>query len=244
MSSVAVRRQLRFCSSSNPGASVHVALVDRPGAEVIFTGGRPLVDVCAERGICHAIVGGFFDSDRPAVPLGELVCAGRSISGIAVPSPWADRRACVTTAPDGALQIARRCELDVLPGGGLLQAGPLLICDGQIVDLSEDFEGFSALAEQFDSDITAVRHPRAAMGLTGDGTVVLVCVEGRQGDQAGVTLEELAQIMAEHGCEQALNLDGGASATLICDGQMVNRSMGHGHEFAGGRPVCSAIVFT
>ena len=66
---------------------------------------------------------------------------------------------------DGAqVAIGRRSDLAVSPAGDLLQAGPLLVRGGAVVH--GDAEGFSAGSHQFDSDITAGRHPRAAIGLT------------------------------------------------------------------------------
>ena len=52
-----------------------------------------------------------------------------------------------------------------------MHAGPLLVRDGAVVfDPSEDREGFSAGAGQFDSDITEGRHPRAALGISADSS--------------------------------------------------------------------------
>ena len=38
----------------------------------------------------------------------------------------------------------------------------------------------------------------------------------------GVTLEELAQIMKEVGCVDAMNLDGGSSSTMVISNEVVN----------------------
>ncbi|MCA9259695.1 MAG: phosphodiester glycosidase family protein, partial [Planctomycetales bacterium] len=58
-------------------------------------------------------------------------------------------------------------------------------------------------------------HPRTAAGFTADGRLILIVVDGRQpGYSEGVSLAELASLMLEYGCQQALNLDGGGSTTL------------------------------
>ncbi|GGO64002.1 phosphodiester glycosidase family protein [Nonomuraea cavernae] len=59
-------------------------------------------------------------------------------------------------------------------------------------------------------------HPRTAVGFSADGrTMHLLTVDGRQADSRGVTLDELAELMAELGAANALNLDGGGSSTLL-----------------------------
>lgn len=61
------------------------------------------------------------------------------------------------------------------------------------------------------------RHPRTAVGIADNGeTLVLVVVDGRRAEQAtGMSLPELAQLMLEIGCRDALNLDGGGSSELV-----------------------------
>jgi hypothetical protein len=66
------------------------------------------------------------------------------------------------------------------------------------------------------------RHPRSAIGVKGD-QIYLVEVDGRQPKlSVGMTLAELSDYMQRLGCELALSLDGGASATLWYDGKVRN----------------------
>ena len=52
--------------------------------------------------------------------------------------------------------------------------------------------------------------PRTAIGVAADGHILLVVVDGRnEGYSRGVTVTELAQIMADLGCACAYNIDGG-----------------------------------
>lgn len=56
-------------------------------------------------------------------------------------------------------------------------------------------------------------HPRSAVGLRADGSVILYEVDGRQKDTSvGLTLKELAFELAALGCVSAINLDGGGSS--------------------------------
>jgi hypothetical protein len=62
-------------------------------------------------------------------------------------------------------------------------------------------------------------HPRTAAALDRSGrTLLLFAVDGRQpGYSEGITLDELAGLILEHGGHRALNLDGGGSTALVID---------------------------
>jgi len=60
------------------------------------------------------------------------------------------------------------------------------------------------------------RHPRTAIGLKADQTVIVFTADGRQeGYSMGMTLQELANLMYAAGCVDAINLDGGGSSTFV-----------------------------
>src|SRR5436190_1928561 len=136
-------------------------------------------------------------------------------------------------------------DLPAAPRGDLLQAGPLLVRGGvPVVEDGYDPEGFSAGARQFDSDITAGRYPRAALGVA-RGRLLAVACDGRADGDAGLTMRELAEALAALGAEAALNLDGGGSTSLVCGGALRNVPREeHGVVLAGGRPVTTALTFT
>ena len=137
------------------------------------------------------------------------------------------------------MTIAPRPDLPARPRGDLLQAGPLLVRDGRpVFDRDEDREGFRAAAHQFDSDITDGRYPRAALAITGT-TLLAVACDGRADDEQGLTLEQLAEALADLGAIHALNLDGGGSTSLVSQGELVNVPReSHGVVLAG-RPRAS-----
>jgi hypothetical protein len=59
-------------------------------------------------------------------------------------------------------------------------------------------------------------HPRTAVGIDYDtGDVLFLVIDGRQNFSRGLTMVELAEMMAELGADEALNLDGGGSTTLV-----------------------------
>lgn len=59
-------------------------------------------------------------------------------------------------------------------------------------------------------------HPRSAIGFNRDGTRAWwVVVDGRSTLSRGVTLHQMARLLKDFGATEALNLDGGGSATLL-----------------------------
>ena len=82
-----------------------------------------------------------------------------------------------------------------------------------------------------------LRHPRTAIGWNAD-YLFLVEVDGRQLRlSAGMTLPELADYMVKLGCTEAVNLDGGGSATCWAYGNVMN-SPSQGRE----RPAANGLV--
>ena len=61
-----------------------------------------------------------------------------------------------------------------------------------------------------------ILHPRTAVGIDGDtGQIFLLVVDGRTESSDGYTLVQLAKMMRSLGAEDALNLDGGGSTTMV-----------------------------
>lgn len=80
------------------------------------------------------------------------------------------------------------------------------------------------------------RHPRVALGWNKQ-SFFLVEVDGRQSISAGMSFPELATYMLNLGCEEAINLDGGGSATMWVYGNVMN-SPSEGRE----RPAANALI--
>lgn len=67
-----------------------------------------------------------------------------------------------------------------------------------------------------DVNHAATRASRTAIGIKADGSVVMMVLDGRQLPfSAGGSMEEIAQIMLDAGCVDAINLDGGGSTTYV-----------------------------
>ena len=238
-------RSLRLRLADGQWTTLHVATY-APGRRqlrvVRFPTPTPLEAWCAANDADEAIVGGFFVR-ATGVPLGEVRTSGIARPSVPFTAPWGDQRACVHAAA-GSVAIARRSELPAEPRGDLLQAGPLLVSDGAPC-VDGDPEGFSAAAEQFDSDISVGRYPRAALAIGHGGRLLAVAADGRGPGDAGLTLTELAEALVALGATRAINLDGGGSTSLVCAGRLRNHPReGDGAPIPGGRPVTTALVFT
>lgn len=95
--------------------------------------------------------------------------------------------------------------------------GPALVIDGAM----------QAMPDKYEYNITGME-PRCAIGQIGPLEYLLVVVDGGKGREititaedgstkksSGCTVETLAQFMADQGCQQAYNLDGGNSALMV-----------------------------
>lgn len=236
--------RLRVQLTDGASTTVHVAsyaLESFVPRVVRFDEPVPLVRWCRERSVRHAVVGGFFV--RPDyLPLGELRRDGQADASVPFTAPWDGVRGCLHI-DDGRARVLARDELPQAPAGDLLQAGPVLVRGGERVVAELDPEGFSAAADQFDSDITLGRYPRAALALTGRRLLAVAC-DGRTRRDAGMTLGELAEVLVKLGAQEALNLDGGGSASLVHEGRLRNRPREqHGIDLLEGRAIVTAIVF-
>jgi Phosphodiester glycosidase/WD40-like Beta Propeller Repeat len=102
---------------------------------------------------------------------------------------------------------------------------PLLVRDGQV----EEF-----ICDPF---LCLPLHPRTGVGVTTRGHILLVVADGRQETSRGITLEQFARLFVKLGAVAALNLDGGASSTMVFRSRVVNEPS-YGEE----RGVSSALL--
>ena len=100
----------------------------------------------------------------------------------------------------------------------IISGGPYLVKDNQIF--------IDTTAQKLQS--IGGRNPRTAIGYTKENDLVLVAVDGREGSSIGLTLNELAKLMKDLGCTNAINLDGGGSTVMYINGQIVNRPQQQG----------------
>jgi exopolysaccharide biosynthesis protein len=80
-------------------------------------------------------------------------------------------------------------------------------------------------------------NPRTAIGQKLDGTMVLVVADGRQGLKLGASLQEIQELLLQHGAWNAVNLDGGSSTTMYYNGEIINEPS----DPLGERAVATAV---
>ena len=116
----------------------------------------------------------------------------------------------------------------------ILTTGPILIVAGKD----------EALAH---SSFYTTRHPRTAVGKRANGDILLITVDGRAKEAAGMSLEELQKLLKWLGCNYAINLDGGGSTTMYIKGFSDNGVVNHPtdnkkFDNKGERKVANAIL--
>ena len=81
---------------------------------------------------------------------------------------------------------------------------PVILKDGVVLDT----EGYL--------DHLVANNPRTAVGYNDKNELVMLVVDGRSATSDGCVSKELADIMKNVGCTDALNFDGGGSSTMYC----------------------------
>lgn len=118
---------------------------------------------------------------------------------------------------------------------GLVNGGPRLLRDGQ-PEITAAAEGFHWAEDPgFYYRFAARRNPRTLAGITAEGRLLLVTVDGRQpGYSVGADFVESAAILRALGAVEAVNLDGGGSTAMVVGGEVVNRPSDATGERANG----------
>ncbi len=126
------------------------------------------------------------------------------------PMPYTNNQPTPLPAPQ---QSAGSVYENLLVGIG---GAPTLVKNGQVnVSYNEEIMWGSGVG--YDN-----RDPRTAVGYTADNRVIMIVADGRQSTSQGVGLPELAQIMINLGCIEAMNLDGGGSTQMAVGNQLIN----------------------
>ncbi len=110
------------------------------------------------------------------------------------------------TDRDGNTVISNFIEEPHLQGQLFCAVGgrEIFLRDGNLAEVSP-CEPFSSLG-----------HPRTCAGVTEDGTIILLVVDGRQPEFSnGASIVDLARVMQSFGVQKAINLDGGQSSNFI-----------------------------
>ncbi len=137
----------------------------------------------------------FFNMGNGA-PRGSFVMNGNVYN---VASDWP----CFVILNDGRAEI-RESGADMTDVAQCVGGPAVVVKDGQTVCLPAGNAGYGAVA-----------HPRTAVGIKADGSIIFVVADGRQApDSVGQTFEMMSEQLLALGCVDALCLDGGGSSSF------------------------------
>ena len=193
-------------------------LTNPDGEEVVVVNG--IVETIAKGGSSKIPENGYVLSIQKSHPLFHTFKVGMSLTVSTEISPLT-----------GLTSSDEWDSLDYIVGGTPL----LLHHSAKILD----FESEQTLATFLTN-----RHARTAVGILPNGNWVFVVVD-KSGYFDGMTMYELADLMAGLGCVHAINLDGGGSSTMVYEGAVKNSPRGDEDEGMGQstvRRVSDAIV--
>lgn len=194
-------------------------------ASTIGTIGQTVGRICDANGGLLGMTGnGFVDQDGNGNG-GEIsgvgVCSGR-VYGEPI---WGYKRAeirndnrmyIVDSTTSVSSEVRDACEFT-----------PALIVDGKII--VDDNCGWTG------------PNPRTAIGQTAYLESILVVIEGRFADSPGCSVVSVAERMKDYGCVQAMNNDGGTSALMYYDGEVISRCSNTATP--NGRPMPTAWIY-
>lgn len=194
------------------------------GASTLPDAGETVGEICEENGGLLAMTGSAFldDGSSDGGKLSGLAVCGGAVMG--------ER---LGEAGDKRLELRTDDRMYIVDSGTDLDSDtrdacefrPALIVDGENVA---------------DSTWNSP-NPRAALGQSDRLETMMLVVEGRLLDSPGCGVGVVADKLAEYGCVQALNLDGGTSAVMYYKGRTVTRCSNT--ELPEGRNMPTAWVY-
>ena len=209
---VDTRNGIVIVALEGSGYQGRMAMVKNPGqvrlaaSRTLGTSGSYIDELCEQN---HAVLGinasGF--SDPKGTGNGGNVFGLVYANGLPVRNILDTSMKVISLDRENRLNITNTLPQDARDA---MQFGPALVVNGEAL-----ISGSSGWGLQ----------PRAVMGQTADGTILLAVVDGRQpGHSIGITLGDLTDILYRYGAYQAGNLDGGSSAILYYNGRTITRS--------------------
>lgn len=188
-------------------AQVYLGISNHSGFTTSVPGKR-LTAALEEEGALAGINGGAFNDDGTAgayvgsLPAGLVYSEGACVWTSGKPTETSgfagftkDNILVVSTEN---LSKAQAEELNIRDGCCF---GPVLILNGEI-----NMEAYNKISGL---------NPRTAIGQRADGTVIFVCIDGRQPSSMGGEYKDAIDIMVEYGAVNACNMDGGSSTVML-----------------------------
>lgn len=200
----AANENISFIEVKNTGRKAVFAL-DAEEKELITTSNFGFRDTAIA-----AINGNFFDvKNGGSVDFVRLNGKVINVNRLEINNQRARHQQAAVVIDNGKISIKKWDKSDdwetKLTAQNIMLNGPLLLLDGMKEDLDT-------------TEFNRLRHPRTCLGIKPNGRVILLTVDGRNDNSAGMSLPELSKIMSWLGCTSAINFDGGGSTTLWING--------------------------
>lgn len=193
--------------------TAHVMLIRDPSAVYLGTSsssfsinkpGNRMLAQMKQEGALAGINGGAFNDDGTAssyvgsLPIGMVVSKGKIL--------WDDGKSYdgfVGLTEDHTLVVSDTINREQVEALGIRDGccfGPVLVKNGER----------NQRVYEMDTSFNA----RTAIGQRADGTIIFLCIDGRQAGSMGATYADTMELMQELGAVNACNLDGGASTVM------------------------------
>ena len=183
---------------------------------VVWIGARRVNDGVTEPGVILAFSDDYFGWRRDAKDIEGIVIREEQVySDVTRTTRKFPPLDVMAALPDGSLRTYLPDEhtaqeyLDI-GAQNTWAFGPILVRDGQ------PFDGVEVEAHN-------PRQPRQGMGMLAPNDYLFLTVLGRRKDSEGCSLQWLQSRFLGLGVSEAINLDGGNSAMLVFDGEMLNK---------------------
>ncbi|WP_026884613.1 phosphodiester glycosidase family protein [Clostridium akagii] len=197
--------------------------------------GQKTSDIAKENNALAAINGGGFDdkgsnstatwTGTGGIPTGIIISDGKLIFPYSGNADTKQTYTGVVGIKKGGVMVVGDYSIDELLNMNVTDAlcfGPTLI-ENSVVKSGISSQG---------------ANPRTAIGQKHDGSILLLTLDGRQGLEAGASIEDVQEVMKKAGAVNAVNLDGGASTTMYYNGKVQNTPS---DTKFGERPVPTAV---
>ncbi len=193
------------------------------------------LSVFAERvpGAIAAINATYFIEKKDSADYMHLRLKGKDIQQVKVPKSsiyWWKHQGMFTFDDQGSdfdLQFSPE-NFTTVKSANIMTGAPMLIADFKPVgltfaDTTGMGKGVNKLHYEHYLRHQGVRHPRTAIAVTKDGTLLLVTVDGRNKIAKGMSAKELTEFLRRYfNPKSAMNIDGGGSTMMWVKGQPYN----------------------
>ncbi|MFR8104023.1 MAG: phosphodiester glycosidase family protein [Clostridia bacterium] len=200
---------------SGKGYKGHVILVKDPSKVEIIdtrkkTTGTKLGEIVKSNNAVAGINAGGF-KDEGGHGKGNVLAKSMIIDKTLYNGNKSTRYQFIGMSKEGKLILGKYTYQEAMRAGinSAVEFGPYLIVNGK---------------NQIKNSNSGGIQPRTAIGQKKDGTIIMVCIDGRKpGYSLGATLMDLQNVFNKYGAHNAANLDGGSSSTMYYNGKLVNK---------------------